>query len=118
MDDAPATLDAGYACIGRGTMTRVRAVPWWTVPFFREYRVREKPSRFDATMVLSTGEVRDYLGTHQHLAVDLDLTVEADELLHLRSGAQRFYEGCFVAFRVPILFSCRADLRESWHDAA
>jgi len=84
-------LDAGYACIGRGTMLRIRRGPWWTIPFLRigrirnilildlgrnvpftiwnypyldpfgretvtfvrEYQVRDQPSRFDATMVLS-----------------------------------------------------------------
>ena len=148
-------LDAGYACIGRGTMQRIRRGPWWTVPFLRlgkvrnilipdlgtnvpftiwnypyrdpygretvtfvrEYQVRAQPSRFDATMVLSGGRVLDYLGTHQHLAVDLDVSVEADGSLLLRSGAQRFYEGP-VAFRFPLLFSGRAELRESYDDAA
>lgn len=148
-------LDAGYACIGRGTMTEIRRGPWWTVPFLaigrirnilvahlgtnvpftienypyldpygretvtfvREYRVRSTPSRFDATMILADGKVLDYLGTHQHLAVDLDLTVEEDGSLRLRSDAQRFYEGP-VGFRFPMLFSGRADLRESFDDDA
>ena len=87
-----------------------------TVTFVREYRVRARPSRFDATMVLDGDRVVDYLGTHQHLAVDLDLTVEPDGSLHLRSNAQRFYEGR-LAFRFPMLFSGRADLRESFDDA-
>jgi hypothetical protein len=26
-------LDAGYACIGTGTMTSIRRGPWWTLPF-------------------------------------------------------------------------------------
>ena len=88
-----------------------------TVTFVREYSVRATPSRFDATMVLdaSRGVVVDYLGTHQHLAVDLDLTVEPDGSLHLRSGAQRFYEGP-LGFRFPMLFSGRADLIESFND--
>ena len=86
-----------------------------TITFVREYRVRAKPSRFDATMVLHNGEVLDYLGTHQHLAVELDLTVEDDGSLLLRSGAQRFYEGPF-GFRFPMLFSGRALLRERFDD--
>lgn len=87
-----------------------------TVTFVREYRVRRRPTRFDATMVLSdTGRVIDYLGTHQHLAVDLDLSALDDGSLHLRSDAQRFYEGP-VAFRFPMLFSGRADLVESYDD--
>lgn len=86
-----------------------------TVTFVREYRVRARPSRFDATMVLDGARVVDYLGTHQHLAVDLELSVEPDGSLHLRSDAQRFYEGP-LAFRFPMLFSGRAELRESFDD--
>lgn len=146
-------LDAGYGCVGRGTMTEIKRGPWWTIPFLRlgefrniltpdvgsnvpftienypyrdpfgretvtfvrEYRVRRKPSRFDATMILSDGKMLDYLGTHQHLAVDLDLSVDPDGSLRLRSGAQRFYAGP-VGFRFPMLFSGRADLRESFDD--
>jgi len=87
-----------------------------TVTFVREYRVRRRPSRFDATMILSNGRVLDYLGTHQHLAVDLDLEVNDDGSLRLTSNAQRFYEGRFVGFRFPLLLSGRAQLRE-WFDA-
>ena len=29
------SLDAGYACVGRGVMTRIRRGPWWTVPFLQ-----------------------------------------------------------------------------------
>jgi hypothetical protein len=152
-------LDAGYACVGRGTMARIRRGPWWTVPFLqigrmrnilvpevgeqvpftvenypyrdelgretvtfvREYDIRGRMRRFDATMIFSTarGIVVDYLGTHQHLAVDLDLAVGDGDggSLHLTSGAQRFYEGP-VGFRFPMLFSGRADLRESYDDEA
>jgi hypothetical protein len=92
-----------------------------TVTFVREYRVpgRRRPSRFDATMVRDAqrGTVVDYLGTHQHLAVDLDLQVEPDGSLLLRSGSQRFYEG-WLGFRFPLVFSGRATLRESYDDAA
>lgn len=89
-----------------------------TVTFVREYRLRRAPSRFDATMILSNGRVLDYLGTHQHLAVDLDLTVGDDGSLQLTSNDQRFYEGRFVAFRFPMLFSGRAQLHERFDDAA
>ena len=90
-----------------------------TVTFVREYVVNGKPCRFDATMVWSDEHdgIVDYLGTHQHLAVDLDLAVEPDGSLHLRSDAQRFFEGPF-GFRFPMLFSGRADLRESFDDEA
>jgi hypothetical protein len=90
-----------------------------TVTFVREYSIRKRASRFDATMVLDgdSGTVVDYLGTHQHLAVDLELSVTDGGSLHLRSGAQRFYEGP-LAFRFPMLFSGYADLYESFDDAA
>jgi hypothetical protein len=89
-----------------------------TVTFVREYRLRHKPSRFDATMILHDGRVIDYLGTHQHLAVDLDLAVGDDGSLSLTSGAQRFYEGPRVGFRFPMIFSGRARLHESFDDTA
>jgi hypothetical protein len=34
------------------------------VTFVREYRVRRRASRFDATMIHDNGRVLDYLGTH------------------------------------------------------
>jgi hypothetical protein len=87
-----------------------------TVTFVREYSVRATPSRFDATMVEHDGRIVDYLGTHQHLAVDLDLSVEPDGSLLLRSDAQRFYAGP-LGFRFPMVFSGRAELRERFDDA-
>jgi hypothetical protein len=129
-------IDAGYACVGTGVMTRIRRGPWWTVPFLwvgrirnilvpiqgtnvpftvenypyrdpfgretvtfvRSYGAGPRPHRFDATMIYSenTSRAIDYLGTHHHLAVDLDLTVGGDGSLLLRSDAQRFYEGSFT----------------------
>jgi len=89
-----------------------------TITFVREYRVRRRPSRFDATMILSNGRVLDYLGTHQHLAVELDLSVGEDGSLQLASNAQRFYEGRFVGFNFPMLFSGRAHVHERFDEAA
>jgi hypothetical protein len=107
-----------------------------TVTFVREMGTGKSRGRFDATMVLGSGEpsarvcgnagstlkagqprIVDYLGSHQHLAVDLELTAGEDGSLHLRSGAQRFYEGP-IAFRFPMQFSGRAELTESFDDAA
>ncbi len=142
------SLAAGYACEGRGVMTRVRRGPWWTIPFLHIGRIRNilapfpgrdvpftvenhayrdpfgretvtfvrtfhypdrtAPGRFDATMVLGArGTIVDYLGTHQHLAVDLDLRASDDGSLVLTSDAQRFHAGP-VSFRFPMLFSGRA----------
>ena len=88
-----------------------------TVAWLRTFHTRRR-RRFDAYMIYSPrrGRVVDYLGTHQHLAVDLDLTVDERGGLRLRSGEQRFYEGP-LAFRFPLLFSGVADVCE-WYDEA
>lgn len=56
----------------------------------------------------------DYLGTHQHLAVDIDMTVAANGGVVIRSGEQRFYEG-FLGFKFSMLFSGEANVCE-WFD--
>jgi len=89
-----------------------------TVTFVRTMQIRPgRRRRFDATMIYSPRRRRvvDYLGTHQHLAVDLDLAVTDDGGLRLTSGSQRFYEGP-LAFRFPLLFSGRAHLTEHYDD--
>jgi hypothetical protein len=75
--------------------------------------------RFDATMIYSEqrGRIVDYLGTHQHLAVDIDLGVDERGGMHLRSGAQCFYEGP-LAFDFPMIFSGNADVHEWFDDAS
>lgn len=92
--------------LGRETVTWVRT--------FRTSRTR----RFDAYMIYSEKRRRivDYLGTHQHLAVDLELSVAPNGGMRIRSAGQRFYEGP-VAFRFPMLFSGIADVCE-WYDDA
>lgn len=87
-----------------------------TVTFVREYTLGRRRRRFDATMIVHDGSIVDYLGTHQHLAVDLDLRVDDRGGLVLTSDAQRFYEGP-VEFRFPMLFSGRARLNEYYDDA-
>ena len=87
-----------------------------TVTWVRTFEARRE-RRFDATMIYSTqrGCIVDYLGTHQHLAVDIHLSVDAQTKgLRLRSGEQRFYES-FLGFRFPMLFSGVADVQE-WYD--
>ena len=104
--DIPFTIE-NYAFVddfGRETVSWIRT--------FKSTQTR----RFDAYMVYSEerGRVVDYLGTHEHLAVDIDLSVDAQGGLRLKSGAQRFYEGV-IGFRFPLLFSGVADVRE-WFD--
>ena len=104
--DIPFTIQ-NYAyrdSLGRETVTWVRT--------FHTKKVR----RFDAYMIYSEerGGIVDYLGTHQHLAVDLEVSVAENGGLQIRSGAQRFYEGA-VAFPFPLLFSGIANVCE-WYD--
>lgn len=89
-----------------------------TVTFVRTMQVgRGRRRRFDATMIYSEARrcVVDYLGTHQHLPVDLELSVTERGGLRLVSGEQRFYEGP-IAFRFPLLLSGRAFLTEHYDD--
>ena len=78
----------------------------------------QAPRRFDAYMIHSEKRqcIVDYLGTHQHLAVDIDIKVDRNGGLRLRSGAQRFYEG-IIGFSFPMIFSGTADVCE-WYDDA
>jgi len=86
-----------------------------TVAWIRTFQSR-RTRRFDAYMIYSEarGRIVDYLGSHEHLAVDIDLSVDEEGGLRLSSGAQRFYEGP-ISFTFPMLFSGIADVRE-WYD--
>jgi hypothetical protein len=88
-----------------------------TVTWSRRFKLRRRYRSFDATMILSSQRkmVIDYLGTHQHLAVDIHLSVDDEGGLCLRSGKQRFYEGP-VAFSFPLLLSGVAEVREWWDE--
>lgn len=104
--DIPFTIE-NYAYrdgLGRETVSWVRT--------FQSSRTR----RFDAYMIHSQARRRivDYLGSHQHLAVDIHLSVDQEGALCLSSGEQRFYEGP-IAFRFPMTFSGVANVRE-WFD--
>jgi hypothetical protein len=86
-----------------------------TVTWIRTFQTK-RPRRFDAYMIYSEQRQRivDYLGTHQHLAVDIELSVAPNGGLALRSGTQRFYEG-ILGFSFPMMFSGVADVCE-WYD--
>lgn len=87
-----------------------------TVTWVRKYQFPKRVRRFDATMIYSEKRKRivNYLGTHQHLAVDIEMTVAENGGIKLRSGEQRFYEG-FLDFKFPMLFSGEANVCE-WYD--
>jgi hypothetical protein len=91
-----------------------------TVTFVRTFAFpRGRPARFDATMIHSheRGCIVDYLGTHQHLATDLEFAASADGALVIRSTAHRFREGP-VDLTVPDFIGADAVVRESYDEAA
>jgi hypothetical protein len=90
-----------------------------TVSWIRTFRTPRTRRRFDAYMIYSENRrgIVDYMGTHEHLAVDLDLSVDEQGGLCIRSGAQRFYEGR-LAFTYPALLTGIADVREWFDDVA
>lgn len=79
-----------------------------TVTEIRKFQIG-KERRFDAYMVRDPdrNSVIDYQGTHQHLAVDLTLSVAENGGLRIESGDQKFFEGP-IAFRFPMFFSGKA----------
>jgi len=87
-----------------------------TVTWIRKFYFQKKIRKFDATMVFSQERdcIVDYLGTHQHLAVDIEMSVSQNGGLMLCSGEQRFYEG-FLSFKFPLFFSGIANVCE-WYD--
>ncbi|KAA9340268.1 DUF4166 domain-containing protein [Adhaeribacter soli] len=88
-----------------------------TVTWIRKFHFPEKLRRFDATMIYSEKERRiiDYLGNKQHLAVDIDMHINSDGSVTIRSGNQRFYEGP-VAFNFPDMFSGNAEVNEAYDE--
>jgi Domain of unknown function (DUF4166) len=90
-----------------------------TVTWIRTFDFPKRARRFDAYMIWSARRncIVDYLGSHQHLAVDIHLAVDPDTGgLRLRSGQQRFYERR-IGFVFPMALSGYADVHE-WFDEA
>ncbi|BCJ41095.1 hypothetical protein GCM10010168_46070 [Actinoplanes ianthinogenes] len=86
-----------------------------TLTFVRTFQVRpHRRRRFDATMVYHPGRdvIIDYLGTTQHIAVDLDVSVDSSGGLHLRSGAQTFRGG----LPCPRAITGDAEVHEWWDE--
>lgn len=108
-EHAPFTIENYAYCdsFGRETMTWIRT--------FQTRRTR----RFDAYMIYSQARrgIVDYLGSHQHLAVDLQLSVAPNGGLEIRSTAQRLYEGG-IGFSFPMIFSGNANVCEWFDDGA
>jgi hypothetical protein len=88
-----------------------------TIAWLRRFELGDG-RRFDAYMVRDANRniIVEYQGTHQHLAVDVYLSVTENGGLKLLSGAQRFYEGR-LSFRYPSLFTGAATV-STWFDEA
>jgi hypothetical protein len=88
-----------------------------TVTWVRKYNFPRCVRRFDATMIYSHKRkcIVDYLGTHQHLAVDIEIAVNENGGIKLISGEQRFYEG-LLGFKFPWLFTGTAEVCEWYSD--
>jgi hypothetical protein len=105
--DIPFTIE-NYAyrdSFGRETVTFARTFWFGT------------PQRWDATMIYcpERSVVVDYVGTHQHLAVDLHMSVDEHGGLLIRSGEQRFRE-CGIGLAVPPLVTGTAQVHERYDD--
>lgn len=90
-----------------------------TVTWVRTFDLPQRQRRFDAYMIYSNrrGKIVDYLGTHTHVAVDIDLSISEVGGVRIRSGSQRFYEGP-LTFPYPMFFSGNAEVHEWWDDEA
>jgi hypothetical protein len=90
-----------------------------TVTWSRRFKLKNAIRAFDATMILSKqrGVIIDYLGTHQHLAVDIHCSVDEGGAMRIETGAMRFYER-ILGFSFPMLFAGRAIVREWWDDTS
>ena len=88
-----------------------------TVTWSRRFTFARRVRSFDATMIHSKSRdtIVDYLGTHQHLAVDLHCSVDDDGGMCIRSSEQRFYEGP-IAFPFPLILSGVAEVKEWWDE--
>ncbi|MEV6826142.1 DUF4166 domain-containing protein [Amycolatopsis sp. NPDC051102] len=86
-----------------------------TLSFVRTFEFPRRRRRFDAQMVYSPGRgLVDYLGTHQHLAVDLAVTARPDGGFRIRSGEFRLQEGP-LRTRLPRVLTGTATVDE-WFD--
>ena len=88
-----------------------------TVSWNRKFHFGKKVRRFDATMIYdaTTNKIVDYLGNRQHLAVDIDIKVNEDRSVTIRSGNQRFREK-WLSFRYPGFLSGNATVQESYDE--
>ena len=89
-----------------------------TISMVRTFALPRRTRRFDAWMVFSEGRGRivDYLGSHEELAVDLDVSLAPNGGIRFVSGGQRLYTGP-LGIPVPLAVSGVADVIEWFDDA-
>lgn len=89
-----------------------------TVSFVRTFEFPERRRRFDAQMLYSARRgLVDYLGTHQHLVVDLAVTTRPDGGFRIRSGGFRFRAGPLRG-NLPRVLTAAARVDEWFDDAS
>jgi hypothetical protein len=106
--DVPFTVE-NYACRDdRGTETLV---------IYRTFELARRRRGFDEYLMPTgtPGRIINRLGTHQHLAVDLDCSVGPYGAMRILSGAQRIEEGP-IRFRFPRILSADADVSVGYDD--
>lgn len=88
-----------------------------TLTWSRVWKFPGKERRFDEAMVnhADRGPIM-YAGTHQHLAVDMNVGVGSDGALEFSSGAQRLFMGG-ARVRFPMLLSGMATGRARYDEA-
>ncbi|WP_182906155.1 DUF4166 domain-containing protein [Microbispora sp. H13382] len=89
------------------------------VTFVRSFDLSGRRRRFDATMVYDSTRngILEYVGSHQHVSVDLDLRVDERGGLVFRTGGFRLHEG-WLSCRLPKALTGSALVRESYDDDA
>jgi len=87
-----------------------------TLTWKRTFEFPNCERHFDETLVFSETRNRPivFAGTHQHLSVDLEFTVDNGDLA-LRTGAQRLFLP-FFTLRFPEVLSGVAYVRESFNE--
>lgn len=88
-----------------------------TVTFHRQFDFANMPRVFDATMIFSDkyDVIVDYLGTHQHIATELDCWADDEGGINFVSLAQRIHEGP-IHVTLPRHLGGRAVVREWWDE--
>ncbi|MGX7680467.1 DUF4166 domain-containing protein [Jatrophihabitans sp. DSM 45814] len=86
-----------------------------TFAYSRRFHPAGRENRFDDTMIFSEnrGCIVNYLGSHQDIAAELQLSVTPDGGIRMRGGDQRLYQGRF-GMKLPRALAATAEVVESF----